>query len=105
MTNTEKESKQAKQALDEAKKRRAEKDLNYNKMPAEKKGRGGKGVTIIKGFQGNEEKLNELGKDIKKSLGIGGSMKKKEIILQGRIQEKVIHMLNQKGYKAKKVGG
>ena len=41
MTNTEKESKQAKRALDEAKKMRAEKDTKYNKMPAEKKGRGG----------------------------------------------------------------
>ena len=41
MTNTDKESKQAKRALDEAKKRRAEKDNDYNKMPAEKKGRGG----------------------------------------------------------------
>ncbi len=40
MTNTEKESNQAKRALDEAKKRRADKDTNYNKMPAEKKGRG-----------------------------------------------------------------
>ena len=41
MTNTEKESKQAKRALDEAKKRRAEKYNDYNNMPAEKKGRGG----------------------------------------------------------------
>ena len=41
MTNTEKESKQAKRALDEAKKRRSKTDNNYNKMPAEKKGRGG----------------------------------------------------------------
>ena len=40
-TNTEKESKQAKRALDEAKKRRAGKDNYYKKMPAEKKGRGG----------------------------------------------------------------
>ena len=41
MTNTEKESKQAKRALEEAKKRRAEKDNYDKKMPAEKKGRGG----------------------------------------------------------------
>ena len=41
MTNTEKQSKQAKQALDEAKKRHADKDTNHKKMPAEKKGRGG----------------------------------------------------------------
>ena len=41
MTNTEKESKQAERALDEAKKRHADKDTNKKKMPAEKKGRGG----------------------------------------------------------------
>ncbi len=41
MTNTEKKSKQAKRALDEAKKRYADKDTNIKKMPAEKKGRGG----------------------------------------------------------------
>ena len=41
MTYTEKQSKQAKQALDEAKKRHADKDTNQKKMPAEKKGRGG----------------------------------------------------------------
>ena len=41
MTTTEKESKQAKRALDEAKKRHAEKDTDHKKMPVEKKGRGG----------------------------------------------------------------
>ena len=41
MADKERELKQAKRALDEAKKRRAEKDNYYNKMPAEKKGRGG----------------------------------------------------------------
>ena len=41
MTNTERESKQAKRALDEAKKRHGDKDTNQKKMPAEKGGRGG----------------------------------------------------------------
>ncbi len=41
MTNIEKKSKQAKRALDEAKKRHADKYTNHEKMPAEKKGRGG----------------------------------------------------------------
>ena len=41
MTDIEKELKQAKRALDEAKKRHAGKDTNHKKMPAEKKGRGG----------------------------------------------------------------
>ena len=71
----------------------------------EKKGRAGKGVTIIKGFQGDPNKLKELSKDIKTSLGIGGSNKSGEIVLQGRIQEKIINLLNKKGYKTKKVGG
>ena len=41
MPNTEKESKQARRALDEARKRHADKNTNYKKMPTEKKGRGG----------------------------------------------------------------
>ena len=71
----------------------------------EKKGRAGKGVTIIKGVQGSPNTLKKLAKEIKKTLSIGGSHKNGEILLQGRIQEKVIYFLNQKGYKTKKVGG
>ena len=41
MTKTEKELKQAKRALEEARKRRREKITNYQKIPVEKKGRGG----------------------------------------------------------------
>ncbi len=41
MSKIEKESKQAKRALDEANKRRKEKKASYKKMPIEKKGRGG----------------------------------------------------------------
>ena len=48
MTNTEKESKQAKRALDEAKKRRADKETNQKKMPVEKKGVLKKMLTITK---------------------------------------------------------
>ena len=41
MPNKERESKQAKRALDEARERYADKQTNHKKMPAEKKGRGG----------------------------------------------------------------
>ena len=71
----------------------------------EKKGRAGKGVTIIKGFEGNPIELAYLAKDIKKALGIGGSNKNGEIILQGRIQEKIINLLTKRGFKTKRVGG
>ena len=71
----------------------------------EKKGRAGKGVTIVKGLTENNNELNILSKELKKSLGVGGSIKNNEIIIQGRIQEKIITILNNKGYKTKKVGG
>ena len=89
----------------------SEEDLNFSKndyvieVCFEKKGRAGKGVTILKGFLGNKEALNSLAKIIKTHFAIGGSTKKGEIILQGRIQEKVINFLKNKGYKTKKVGG
>ena len=88
-----------------------EEDLNFSKndyvieVCFEKKVIAGKGVTILKGFLGNKEALNSLAKEIKTHLAIGGSTKKGEIILQGRIQEKVINFLKNKGYKTKKVGG
>tara|TARA_B100000579_G_scaffold73258_1_gene56189 strand:+ start:20728 stop:21051 length:324 start_codon:yes stop_codon:yes gene_type:complete len=71
----------------------------------EKKGRKGKGVTIIRDFQGSQMELSILAKNIKTCLGIGGSVKNNEILLQGRIQEKIIEILNKEGYKTKKVGG
>jgi len=46
-----------------------------------------------------------LAKEIKTKLGIGGSNKNGEVILQGRIQEKIIDFLKKKGYKTKRVGG
>ena len=71
----------------------------------EKKGRKGKGVTIIKDFPGSPMELGLLSKKIKTSFGVGGSVKNNEIIIQGRWQEKVLEMLQKDGYKAKKVGG
>ena len=71
----------------------------------EKKGRKGKGVTIIKNFQGNAVELALLAKQMKTVLGIGGSIKNNEIILQGRLQDKAIIILQKNGYKTKKVGG
>jgi len=70
----------------------------------EKNHRGGKVVTLIKGFVGTESDLAALGKKLKTQCGTGGSAKDGEILLQGDHRDKVILNLTNAGYKAKKAG-
>ncbi len=70
------------------------------------KGRSGKTVTLIKGFKGSADQLETLAQEVKKHCGTGGSVKEREIIIQGNLREKVVAFLLQKGYKkTKKAGG
>ena len=80
---------------------------NQQKLIAklEKKGRGGKTVTIIEGFIGSSDDLKSLGKHLKNKCGTGGSVKDGEIIMQGDVRNKVVEILMKDGYKVKKSGG
>jgi len=69
------------------------------------KRRAGKAVTLIDGFIGTEEALQELGKKLKSFCGTGGSAKDREIIIQGDQREKVLQWLIKNGYKDSKKAG
>ena len=66
--------------------------------------RGGKTVTLVRGFVGSEEDLKELARMLKNKCGVGGSAKDGEIIIQGDHRERVLQLLLDAGYKAKKAG-
>lgn len=67
--------------------------------------RNGKPTTIIKGYTGHENDFKQLAKDLKKFLGVGGSVKNDEIILQGDYRDRIMQYLKALGMKVKRVGG
>jgi translation initiation factor 1 len=77
--------------------------LQQLRVILETKHRAGKTVTIVYGFEGQEEDMNALGKALKNHCGTGGSVKDGEIIIQGDHRQKVFQYLKQKGYSKAKL--
>ncbi|PSR08864.1 MAG: translation initiation factor [Candidatus Arcticimaribacter sp.] len=69
------------------------------------KGRAGKTVTLIKGFDGEVQDLKALAKTLKNAVGVGGTVKDGEIIIQGNYREQLIKLLSAMGHHVKRVGG
>ena len=70
-----------------------------------KKGRAGKVVTVIKGFEGDNESLKILARTLKQTVNTGGTVKKGEILIQGNYRDKIIDKLKDMGHEVKRVGG
>ncbi len=75
------------------------------RVQASSKGRKGKTVTVITGFQAKPETLQALAKQIKNQCGTGGTVKDNTIEIQGDRAKQILEILIQLGYKAKISGG
>ncbi len=67
--------------------------------------RKGKPITILEGYTGAISDFKKLAKELKTKLSVGGSFKDDKIIIQGDYRDKIMNILQEKGFKVKRVGG
>ena len=71
----------------------------------ERKGRGGKSVTVIDGLQMRQKEREALLKQLKTRLGTGGTVKDTSLEIQGDHRNALMAELGKMGYTAKRSGG
>ena len=92
------------------KKKKSRSQLNIKidgiiRVQREVKGRKGKTVTTVSGFQMNTDELKNLATQLKRRCGTGGSVKDGVIIIQGDHRDTLVTELKTRGFKAKMAGG
>ena len=70
----------------------------------DRKHRGGKVATLVRGFVGRDDDLQALARMLKTRCGVGGAAKEGEIIIQGDHRDRVVELLIGSGYRCKKAG-
>jgi len=71
------------------------------KLRMEKKGRGGKTVTVVYDLPDNAAFLKELAQELKRTCGTGGAVAENTIELQGDLRDRVREALTRKGFTVK----
>jgi translation initiation factor 1 len=71
------------------------------KLRLEKKGRGGKMVTVVYDLPNNSGFLKDLAQELKRACGTGGAVAENTIELQGDLRERVRDHLGKKGFVVK----
>jgi translation initiation factor 1 len=67
----------------------------------EKKGRGGKTVTVVYDLPQNDEFLKSLSQTLKRACGTGGTVVDGGVELQGDVRDRVRDLLTKQGYVVK----
>ena len=65
----------------------------------ERKGRGGKTATIVSGFSIDDAEIAAVARGLKTRLGVGGSCRGGEILIQGEHRDEVASLLRAKGFR------
>ncbi|MBQ0097166.1 MAG: translation initiation factor [Bacteroidales bacterium] len=68
----------------------------------DRRSRAGKQVTLVQGFVGKDEDLAALARMLKVKLGVGGSAKDGEVVIQGDFRDRVVDILLKAGYNARR---
>ncbi len=71
------------------------------KLRMEKKGRGGKTVTVVFGLPNNAAFLKDLSQELKRACGTGGTATEDGVELQGELRDRVREVLVAKGFLVK----
>ncbi len=71
------------------------------KLRIEKKGRGGKSVTVVDALPDNGPFLEEFAKTLKKACAVGGTVRPGAIELAGDVRERVRTLLAARGFNVK----
>ena len=75
------------------------------RVSRETKGRGGKAVTLVRGLPLPADELAVLGKELRAACGAGGTLKDGVLEVQGDHVERLMALLQQRGWKVKRAGG